>query len=110
MAAATRRASRSSRAISTRCRCSARGKVRENYAVGSDRILMVASDRLCAFDVIMGEPIPGKGAILTQMALFWFGKLGHVVPNHLTGEDPDRRGARRRARAGARSRDARASA
>ena len=50
----------------------ARGKVRDNYAVGSDRILMVASDRLSAFDVIMGEPIPGKGALLTQMALFWF--------------------------------------
>jgi phosphoribosylaminoimidazole-succinocarboxamide synthase len=66
----------------------ARGKVRDNYAVGSDRILMVASDRLSAFDVIMGEPIPGKGEILTQMALFWFGKLGHICPNHLTGDDP----------------------
>ena len=54
----------------------ARGKVRDNYAVGSDRILMVASDRISAFDVIMGEPIPGKGALLTQMALFWFDKLG----------------------------------
>jgi phosphoribosylaminoimidazole-succinocarboxamide synthase len=66
----------------------ARGKVRENYAVGNDRILMVASDRLSAFDVVMGEPIPGKGALLTQMALFWFEKLKDVVPNHLTGEDP----------------------
>jgi phosphoribosylaminoimidazole-succinocarboxamide synthase len=66
----------------------ARGKVRENYAVGSDRILMVASDRLSAFDVIMGEPMPGKGALLTQMALFWFDKLEGIVPNHLTGEDP----------------------
>jgi phosphoribosylaminoimidazole-succinocarboxamide synthase len=66
----------------------ARGKVRENYAVGSDRILMVASDRISAFDVIMGEPIPGKGALLTQMALFWFDKLGDIVPNHITGEDP----------------------
>ena len=66
----------------------ARGKVRENYAVGNDRILMIASDRLSAFDVIMGEPIPGKGALLTQMALFWFGKLEGIVPNHLTGEDP----------------------
>jgi len=66
----------------------ARGKVRENYAVGDDRILMVASDRLSAFDVIMGEPIPGKGALLTQMALFWFEKLKGIVPNHLTGEDP----------------------
>jgi phosphoribosylaminoimidazole-succinocarboxamide synthase len=67
----------------------ARGKVRDNYAVGTDRILMVASDRLSAFDVIMGEPIPGKGEILTRMALFWFGKLGHLCPNHLTGEVPE---------------------
>jgi len=66
----------------------ARGKVRENYAVGEDRILMVASDRLSAFDVIMGEPMPGKGALLTQMALFWFDKLEGIVPNHLTGDDP----------------------
>jgi phosphoribosylaminoimidazole-succinocarboxamide synthase len=66
----------------------ARGKVRDNYAVGADRILMVASDRLSAFDVIMGEPITGKGVLLTQMALFWFGKLAHICPNHLTGEDP----------------------
>jgi phosphoribosylaminoimidazole-succinocarboxamide synthase len=65
-----------------------RGKVRENYAVGEDRILMIASDRLSAFDVIMGEPIPGKGALLTKMALFWFDKLQGIVPNHLTGEDP----------------------
>jgi len=65
-----------------------RGKVRENYAVGADRLLMVASDRLSAFDVIMGEPIPGKGALLTKMALFWFDRLQDVVPNHLTGEDP----------------------
>jgi phosphoribosylaminoimidazole-succinocarboxamide synthase len=67
----------------------ARGKVRDNYAVGSDRILMVASDRLSAFDVIMGEPIPGKGELLTQMALFWFARLGHVCPNHLTGQAPE---------------------
>jgi phosphoribosylaminoimidazole-succinocarboxamide synthase len=67
----------------------ARGKVRDNYAVGDDRILMVASDRLSAFDVIMGEPIPGKGVLLTQMALFWFGKLGHICPNHLTGDAPE---------------------
>ncbi|MBT9455919.1 MAG: phosphoribosylaminoimidazolesuccinocarboxamide synthase [Burkholderiaceae bacterium] len=66
----------------------ARGKVRENYAVGTDRILMVASDRLSAFDVIMGEPIPGKGGLLTQMALFWFKQLDGIVPNHLTGDDP----------------------
>ncbi|RZL93704.1 MAG: phosphoribosylaminoimidazolesuccinocarboxamide synthase [Variovorax sp.] len=67
----------------------ARGKVRDNYAVGDDRILMVASDRLSAFDVIMGEPIPGKGVILTQMALWWFDRLGHLCPNHLTGDAPE---------------------
>jgi len=67
----------------------ARGKVRDNYAVGDDRILMVASDRISAFDVVMGEPIPGKGELLTQMALFWFDKLGHIVPNHLTGQAPE---------------------
>ena len=66
----------------------ARGKVRDNYAVGQDRILMVATDRLSAFDVVMGEPITGKGALLTQMALFWFAKLDGIVPNHLTGQDP----------------------
>jgi phosphoribosylaminoimidazole-succinocarboxamide synthase len=67
----------------------ARGKVRDNYAVGDDRILMVASDRISAFDVILGEPIPGKGELLTQMALFWFDKLGHLCPNHLTGDAPE---------------------
>jgi phosphoribosylaminoimidazole-succinocarboxamide synthase len=67
----------------------ARGKVRDNYAVGDDRILMVASDRLSAFDVVLGVPIPGKGALLTQMALFWFDRLGHICPNHLTGEAPE---------------------
>jgi phosphoribosylaminoimidazole-succinocarboxamide synthase len=66
----------------------ARGKVRDNYAVGSDRLLMVASDRISAFDVIMGQPIPGKGRLLTRMALFWFEHLKHVVPNHLSGDDP----------------------
>jgi phosphoribosylaminoimidazole-succinocarboxamide synthase len=66
----------------------ARGKVRDNYAVGDDRILMVASDRLSAFDVVLPDPIPGKGEILTRMALFWFAKLEDIVPNHLTGEDP----------------------
>jgi len=71
----------------------ARGKVRDNYAVGDDRILMVASDRISAFDVIMGQPIPGKGVLLTQMALFWFDKLGpnglNICPIHLTGEAPE---------------------
>src|SRR5882757_4812400 len=65
------------------------GKVRDNYAVGDDRMLMVATDRLSAFDVVMGEGIPGKGELLTQMALFWFAHLGHIVPNHLTGDDPE---------------------
>src|SRR5215216_4030092 len=67
----------------------ARGKVRDNYAVGDDRILMVATDRLSAFDVVMGEPIPGKGELLTQMALFWFAHLQHIIPNHLTGDAPE---------------------
>jgi len=67
----------------------ARGKVRDNYAVGSDRILMIASDRLSAFDVVMGEPIPGKGELLTQMALFWFAHLEGIIANHLTGDDPE---------------------
>ena len=67
----------------------ARGKVRDNYAVGDDRILMVASDRLSAFDVVMGEAIPGKGELLTRMALFWFARLDAIVPNHLTGEPPE---------------------
>lgn len=71
----------------------ARGKVRDNYAVGDDRILMVASDRISAFDVIMGEPIPGKGVLLTKMALFWFDKLGpkgwNLCPIHLTGDAPE---------------------
>jgi phosphoribosylaminoimidazole-succinocarboxamide synthase len=66
----------------------ARGKVRDNYAVGSERLLMVASDRISAFDVVMGQPIPGKGRLLTRMALFWFARLAHVVPNHLSGDDP----------------------
>jgi phosphoribosylaminoimidazole-succinocarboxamide synthase len=66
----------------------ARGKVRDIYAVGSDRLLMVASDRLSAFDVVLGQPIPGKGALLTDMALHWFERLRDVVPNHLTGADP----------------------
>ncbi|MBA4212676.1 MAG: phosphoribosylaminoimidazolesuccinocarboxamide synthase [Polaromonas sp.] len=71
----------------------ARGKVRDNYAVGDDRILMVASDRISAFDVIMGEPIPGKGELLTKLSLFWFDKLGpnglNICPIHLTGDAPE---------------------
>ena len=71
----------------------ARGKVRDNYAVGDDRLLMIASDRISAFDVIMDQPIPGKGALLTQMALFWFDQLGpkglNICPIHLTGDAPE---------------------
>ncbi|MEM5314070.1 phosphoribosylaminoimidazolesuccinocarboxamide synthase [Paraburkholderia sp. JHI869] len=66
-----------------------RGKVRDNYAVGTDKLLIVTTDRLSAFDVIMGEPIPRKGEVLNQMADFWFEKLKHVVPNHLTGVAPE---------------------
>ncbi|MBB3214657.1 phosphoribosylaminoimidazole-succinocarboxamide synthase [Herbaspirillum sp. Sphag1AN] len=65
------------------------GKVRDNYAVGDDKLLIVTTDRLSAFDVIMNEPIPGKGKVLNQMSDFWFEKLGHIVPNHLTGVAPE---------------------
>ena len=67
-----------------------RGKVRDIYAVGDDKMLIVASDRLSAFDVILPDPIPGKGAVLTAVANFWFAKLGHIMPNQLTGIDPER--------------------
>ncbi len=67
----------------------AQGKVRDNYAVGNQRLLMVATDRLSAFDVVMKAPVPGKGRLLTQMALFWFEHLRGIVPNHLTGEAPE---------------------
>ena len=66
-----------------------RGKVRDNYAVGDDKILIVTTDRLSAFDVIMNEPIPGKGMVLNQMTDFWFDQLGDIVPNHLTGIAPE---------------------
>ncbi len=66
-----------------------RGKVRENYAVGDNKILIVTSDRLSAFDVIMNEPIPGKGKVLNRMSDFWFDKLAAIVPNHLTGVAPE---------------------
>jgi phosphoribosylaminoimidazole-succinocarboxamide synthase len=66
-----------------------RGKVRDNYAVGDDKILIVTTDRLSAFDVVMNEPIPGKGKVLNQMSDFWFEKLGAVVPSHLTGIAPE---------------------
>ena len=67
-----------------------RGKVRDNYAVGQDKLLIVTTDRLSAFDVVMNEPIPGKGKVLNQMSDFWFDKLAHIVPNHLTGIAPER--------------------
>jgi len=66
-----------------------KGKVRDIYAVGSDKMLIVASDRLSAFDVVLPDPIPDKGRVLNEMANFWFAKLGHVVPNQLTGIDPE---------------------
>ena len=66
-----------------------RGKVRDIYAVGDDKLLIVVTDRLSAFDVILPDPIPDKGRVLTAIADFWFGKLSHVVPNQLTGIDPE---------------------
>jgi phosphoribosylaminoimidazole-succinocarboxamide synthase len=66
-----------------------RGKVRDIYAVGEDKMLIVTSDRLSAFDVVLSDPIPDKGRVLNEMANFWFSKLGHVVPNQLTGIDPE---------------------
>jgi len=66
-----------------------RGKVRDVYALGDDKLLMVTTDRLSAFDVVMGQPIPEKGIVLNQMANFWFEKLAKVIPNHLTGIDPE---------------------
>jgi len=66
----------------------ARGKVRDMYAVGEDKLLMVATDRISAFDVILDEPIPGKGQVLTDLTQFWLDKLAHIVPNHATGIDP----------------------
>ena len=66
-----------------------KGKVRDIYAVGDDKLLVVTTDRLSAFDVILPDPIPGKGQVLTTVADFWFGKLAHVIPNQLTGIDPE---------------------
>ena len=65
------------------------GKVRDVYAVGDNKLLMVTTDRLSAFDVVMGQPIPEKGIVLNQMANFWFDRLANVIPNHLTGIDPE---------------------
>jgi phosphoribosylaminoimidazole-succinocarboxamide synthase len=66
-----------------------RGKVRDTYAVGEERLLIVTSDRISAFDVVMGEPIPGKGAVLNAMSNWWFERLAPLGPNHLTGIDPE---------------------
>jgi phosphoribosylaminoimidazole-succinocarboxamide synthase len=66
-----------------------KGKVRDIYAVGDDKMLIVVSDRLSAFDVVLPDPIPDKGRVLNEMANFWFKQLGHIVPNQLTGIDPE---------------------
>ena len=66
-----------------------RGKVRDIYAVGDDKLLVIQSDRLSAFDVILPTPVPGKGRVLTALSYFWFDKLEHVIPNHLTGVEPE---------------------
>lgn len=66
-----------------------RGKVRDLYAVDDEHLLVIQTDRLSAFDVILPTPIPGKGKVLTAVSNFWFAKLGHVIPNHLTGIDPE---------------------
>jgi phosphoribosylaminoimidazole-succinocarboxamide synthase len=66
-----------------------RGKVRDIYAVSDDKMLIVTTDRLSAFDVILPDPIPGKGEVLTAVADFWFGKLAHIIPNQLTGINPE---------------------
>jgi phosphoribosylaminoimidazole-succinocarboxamide synthase len=63
-----------------------RGKVRDNYSIDDSRLLIVATDRLSAFDVVMPDPIPGKGRILTAISNFWFGRTQRIVSNHLTGE------------------------
>jgi phosphoribosylaminoimidazole-succinocarboxamide synthase len=65
-----------------------RGKVRDSYAVAGDKLLLITTDRLSAFDVVMQQPIPDQGRVLNAMSNFWFEKLAHIVPNHLTGIDP----------------------
>jgi len=66
-----------------------RGKVRDLYEVDDEHLLIVQTDRLSAFDVILDDPIPGKGEVLTAVSNFWFDKLAHVIPNHLSGIDPE---------------------
>ncbi|HLR28977.1 MAG TPA: phosphoribosylaminoimidazolesuccinocarboxamide synthase [Paenalcaligenes sp.] len=65
-----------------------RGKVRDMYAVDEQRLLIVTTDRISAFDVVLGEPIPGKGQVLTQLTEFWLQQLQDLIPNHATGIDP----------------------
>jgi len=67
----------------------ARGKVRDMYAVGDDKLLIVTTDRLSAFDVILDDPIPGKGEVLNSLTNFWLGRLGGILPNHMTDIDPE---------------------
>jgi phosphoribosylaminoimidazole-succinocarboxamide synthase len=67
----------------------ARGKVRDIYQVDSNRLLIIATDRISAFDVVLPNPIPGKGEVLTAISNFWFAKLEHLLPNHLTGTNPE---------------------
>lgn len=67
----------------------ARGKVRDMYAVGDDKLLIIATDRISAFDVILDDPIPGKGQVLKELTDFWLEKLAHVLPNHSTGVNPE---------------------
>jgi phosphoribosylaminoimidazole-succinocarboxamide synthase len=66
-----------------------RGKVRDIYAVGDDKLLIVTTDRLSAYDVILPTPVPGKGRVLNELANFWFARLVSLIPNHLTGIDPE---------------------
>ena len=66
-----------------------RGKVRDIYAVDDDRLLLVTTDRISAFDVVMAETIPMKGAVLTQISAWWFGQLEGVVPHHMISADAD---------------------
>ena len=64
------------------------GKVRDTYAIGDDRLLLVATDRISAFDVVFDQPIPGKGEVLTRLSAFWFERLGHLGPHHYVSIDP----------------------
>jgi hypothetical protein len=65
------------------------GKVRDIYAINDEQLLLVASDRISAFDVVMTEPIPNKGQVLTQLAAFWFKKTSHIIQNHLVSADDE---------------------